>query len=69
MEARPDTLDTSKNTGMDNEFPCQLFSCFFNDGPPNDKRDGNIGGWRSYKHVTRVSASKNGSIWGFASHS
>ncbi|XP_042565400.1 TATA box-binding protein-associated factor RNA polymerase I subunit C [Clupea harengus] len=36
---------------MDNEFPSPLFSSFFNDGPPDQKRAGNIGGWRSYNHV------------------
>ncbi|XP_041914541.1 TATA box-binding protein-associated factor RNA polymerase I subunit C isoform X2 [Alosa sapidissima] len=34
-----------------NDFPCQLFSCFFNDGPPDAKRGGNVGGWRFYNHV------------------
>lgn len=40
---------------MDNEFPSPLFSSFFNDGPPDQKRAGNIGGWRSYNHVLGVS--------------
>ncbi|XP_062410226.1 TATA box-binding protein-associated factor RNA polymerase I subunit C [Sardina pilchardus] len=39
------------NTGMDNDFPGQLFNRFFNDGPPEGKRGGNVGGWRFYNHV------------------
>ncbi|KAL2099679.1 hypothetical protein ACEWY4_004073 [Coilia grayii] len=36
---------------MDNDFPCQLFTCFFNDGPPCHRRSGNIGGRKSHNNV------------------